>query len=91
MWQIFSKDKKVELFRTEDEIVQRSMIIFDHSLGVLDPSIEDEILLYHLISCMYIIYKVEARFSLLTFEEFLYQNVSKKSYDALQSHLSPHL
>ena len=67
------------------------MIIFDHSLGVLDPSIEDEILLYHLISCMYIIYKVEARFSLFTFEQFLYQNVSKKSYDALQSHLAPHL
>lgn len=83
MWQIFSNNKDIELFRIEDTVVQRSMIIFDHSLGMLDPTIEDEILLYHLISCLYIIYKVEARCSLMTFEQFLYKNVSMKSYDAL--------
>ena len=67
------------------------MLIFDQSLGILDPDVEDEILLYHLISCLYIIYKVEARCSFITFEQFLYQNVSLKSYDVLQNHLAPDL
>ena len=67
------------------------MLILDHSLGMLDPTIEDEILLYHLITCLYIIMKVEARCDFLTFEQFLYECVSLKSYDVLQKHLAPHL
>lgn len=48
-----------ELFSIEDSLIQRAMILFDHCLGLLDPDSDDELLLYHLVSSIYLTLKVE--------------------------------
>ena len=72
-------------------MTQRTMIIFDNCLGKLDPDNEDEILIYHLIACLYINLKVESIVFGLSFVHFLTQIVQLRSYRTLQVHLAPHL
>ena len=75
-----------------DELyVSRVLLLFDHCLGRIDPGSEDEILLYHLIACMYIAFKVENGFSGIPFSNFLQFCSSLASYDNLAKHLAPHL
>ena len=72
-------------------MTQRTLIIFDNCLGKLDPDNEDEILLYHLIACLYMNLKVENIVFRLSFVEFLTYIVQLRSYHTLQVHLAPHL
>ena len=67
------------------------MIIFDHALGKIDADNQDEILLYHLVACIYICFKVDVGFSGLSFKHFLGQCEGLPSYNALKWHLAPHL
>ena len=67
------------------------MIFFDQSLGKIDPGNEDEILLYHLIACMYICLKIESGFCGMQFKHFLNLCAQLPTYDLLQRHLAPHL
>ena len=67
------------------------MIIFDNCLGKLDPDNEDEILLYHLIVCLYLNLKVENLVFGMSFVQLLSQIVHLRSYRTLQVHLAPHL
>ena len=67
------------------------MLMFDHCMSNLDPSLEDEILLYHLIACMYIALKVESGFSGMEFAHFLNLCSQSPAYDALSKKLAPHL
>ena len=69
----------------------RVLILFDHCVGRIDPGSEDEILLYHLIACMYIAFKVENGFSGILFSNFLQFCSQLTSYDYLAKHLAPHL
>ena len=65
--------------------------MFDHCVGRIDPDNQDEILLYHLIACMYITFKVENGFSGIPFSNFLQFCSQLTSYDCLAKHLAPHL
>lgn len=60
-------------------------------MGSLDPENEDEILLYHLIACLYICFKTDKAFSNLTFKNYLYLIVCLPTYAELKNHLAPHL
>jgi len=75
----------------QDSQIQSIVVLFDHCMGYLDPENEDEILLYHLIACLYICFKTDKAFSSLTFENYLYQVVTIPTYDELKNHLAPHL
>ena len=69
----------------------RVLILFDHCIGRIDPENEDEILLYHLIACMYICFKVDIGFSGTQFSQFLHLCSLIPSYTSLSKHLAPHL
>lgn len=60
------------LFFMEDSLIQRALLIFDHHVGKVLPDTEDETLLFHLLSCLYLCLKVEDRQRIrgLTFEKF---------------------
>ena len=69
----------------------RVLILFDHCIGRIDPDNQDEILLYHLIACMYICFKVDIGFSGIPFSQFLHLCSLLPSYISLSKHLAPHL
>lgn len=73
-----------------DSLVQRLLIIFDHVIGILEPDGEDEILIYHLITCFFIVLKVESGYDKLTFLSFLSSCTKLSSYNVLQAHLASH-
>ena len=60
-------------------------------MGKLDPDNEDEILLYHLIVCLYLNLKIESQVLGLSFVQFLTQIVQLRSYRVLQTHIASHL
>ena len=56
----------------QDAQIQSVVALFDLCMGYLDPDNEDEILLYHLVACIYIYSKTDKGFSGLTFSTYLY-------------------
>ena len=75
----------------DDSLVQRLLIFFDNCVGMLEPDGNDEILIYHLIACFFIVLKVEKGSDELTFLSFLCSCTKLSSYAALQKHLAPEL
>ena len=73
----------------EDSISQRIILLFDQSLASLREKDdgEDEIMIYHLLTCHYLCLKVENRVLNISFEHFLGLVVQLPSYVALQAHL----
>ena len=63
--------------------MQRTVILFDQSLGKLGQNSEDEILLYLLLTCLYLSLKVENRVMGLPFDNFLNMVAQLPSYVAL--------
>ena len=59
------------------------MMLFDHAMSKIDAENQDEILLYHLIACIYICFKVDVGFSGLGFKHFLAQCVGLPTYYVL--------
>ena len=51
------------IFGVEDSLTQRVIMLFDHSVSGLNHDSEDEILIYNLITCLYLCLKVESRTS----------------------------
>ena len=75
----------------DDSQVQRLIIVFDHCVGMLEPDGNDEILIYHLITCFFTVLKVEKGYEKLTFLSFLCSCTKLSSYTALHKHLAPEL
>ena len=75
----------------DNSLVQRLLVVFDHCIGLLDPEVNDETLIYHLIVCFFIVLKVESGFDKLAFSSFLVSCTKLSTYSALHKHLAPHL
>ena len=58
------------LFSIEDCLLQRAVLIFDHSIGILMPECENSLLVYHLVAAVYLTLKVENRAAKLNFNQF---------------------
>jgi len=62
----------VQIHKSEETLSQRAVIVFDHCMAKLDANNEDEIMIYHLISCLYILNKVESSVAGLEFKNYLH-------------------
>ena len=72
--------------------MQRILFVFDHCVGRLESDGNDEILIYHLISCFFIVLKVEKGYDKeLPFLTFICCCAKLNSYVALHMHLAPEL
>ena len=60
-----------ENLEVEDSLKQRVVIQFDHCVGAMNPDCQDEILVYHLIACLYICLKTESRVRGMNFYTFI--------------------
>ncbi len=60
--------------------MQRVIIVFDLSVSVLENDSDDEILLYQLMTCLYLCLKVENRVHSLSFENFIEACARLKTY-----------
>ena len=75
----------------DDSQVQRLLVFYDHCVGMLEPEGNDEILIYHLLICFFIVLKVESGFGKLNFLAFLCNCTKLSSYTTLHKHLAPNL
>lgn len=50
---------------------------------------EDEVLIYHVLACLYLVLKVENQLFNVPFVDYWQLCISTPSYSALQSHLAP--
>lgn len=63
--------------------------MFDHVVAYQDPWAENEILIYHIASCLYLTLKAENRTYGLTFETYLVHCSKLKAYVMLEKQLLP--
>lgn len=71
----------------EHALVQRILILFDHCISYLHSDQEDELMIYYLLSCMYLCLKVENRIS-LSFTHFWDKVVQLGSFTSLLAQIS---
>ena len=79
------------LWRAEDSFVQRVMIVFD----CVEPQLKEvhggagEVLLYDLLTCLYLCLKVDGRIFDCSFFEFLFKVTALASFHSLARHVAP--
>lgn len=64
------------------------MFIFDHSIAVNDPTCQNEVLIYHLITSFYLVLKVEGHCA-LSFDAFEQMCRGLPEYKMLNVELDP--
>ena len=77
------------LGQIEDSLIQRALVIFDLCSGALGLDSPDETIMYHLISILYLVLKVEGRIRGLPFLDFVDSCSQLPQYDQLLLHIDP--
>ena len=74
----------------DDALLQQVVFIFDHSIAVNEPTCQNEVLIYHLITSFYLVLKVEGNCA-LTFDAFEELCRGLPEYRMLNVELDPKL
>ena len=75
------------IFNSEQVLVHRTINVFDIVVGSLDVGDENEILIYLLVSSLYLCQKVAHSDNLISFEEYLSRCSKLETFMALEVHL----